>query len=112
MTVGDFIAIFLQTVGLPDTLEDIINATINRAIELVANDGDPSNDDFIDDIKRARTPEEIKYLMESNADYYNIFMSTLIIILEEKTRHMTFTPEQSEVVNNLLDKLEMFNQEV
>lgn len=109
MTVGDFIVAFAQTVGLTQSLDSIVGETLQRAIELIYSNDDPNDDVFADALRQCRSAAEVTDLIEAHEEYYTIFMSALMIILEEKTQHMSFTPEQHEIVNQLLDQVELFN---
>ncbi len=112
MNIGEFITTFSQTVGLQESLEKILWDTVNRAIDLIYEDDDQYNDIFAEELKIVKSAEELKELVENHEEYYRIFMSALLIILEEKTRHLDFSPEQSSIVNKLLDEIDVFSSEV
>jgi transcriptional/translational regulatory protein YebC/TACO1 len=109
-SVGEFIQSFIDILNLNYTADQIIQAALQRSVELIYSDSDTTNDIFVKYLEDCQDWEEIKQFMEENYEYYEFFMSAVVIIFEEVTRDMQFTPEQSRQVNELLDQLEGFEE--
>lgn len=106
----DFIEDFRKVTGLRESVNEIITETVNKAVELIETNTEPLDDKFAEALRLTKSNQELAELVKENPEYYVLFISALMVVLDEKTSNMTFTTEQKTQLQTILSKITLFDQ--
>lgn len=110
MSIGEFIKLFREYSGLKTSVEEINRLALNKAVELVFQNTNKEDDKYGAALKECTNLEQVARLVSRDYGAYTVYMSGLIIILDELTRDMIWNAEQKQLINGLLDSLEVFHE--
>ncbi len=109
-TVLEFTKEFLQITGLPLSVDAIFALTIDKALEIIDTNDDPLDDKYADALRIAGSDvSSLQELFATSPEYYVIFFSSLMVVLDEQTLHIEFTPDQKNLLGKLLDSVNVFD---
>lgn len=107
-----FIEDFIKASGLKVSVEVILEETVAKAAELIETNDEPLDDKFAEALRLTKSQEEFADLVKENPEYYVLFISALMVVLDEKTQNMTFTPDQKTKLSAILDRVKMFDWDI
>src|SRR5688572_13186732 len=105
LTIGDFLEQFILYSGLQVPFDDILRLTLEKSIDLSLKHSAHLGAEYVEALNHCQTMEQVKELIQTNQSYYTVFMSALIMVLEELTRGMHWEGENKLRINELLDNL-------
>jgi hypothetical protein len=109
-TIGEFLEQFILHSGLQTSFEDVMRLTLEKSIDLSYKYDPALGAQYVEELNNCQTMQQVRDLIQSKQQYYTVFMSALIIVLEELTRGMHWEGEQKAAINQLLDSLQLFEE--
>jgi predicted RNase H-like nuclease len=104
--VKDFIAKFIDITEIFESVEGISKETIRRSIEMIEENDDTLDDHYAEAFRMAKDEVEQQKLVEDYPEYYIIFLSALMVVLEEKIKDKQLDTKQKKDLSELLDTIE------
>ncbi|MFW5702380.1 MAG: hypothetical protein ACOCXP_00235 [Candidatus Dojkabacteria bacterium] len=106
MQARKFIKKFIDITDIPGTPEEIAKASVAKAIEMIETNDDPLDDKFAEALKASSGDQQAMVeLVEDNSEYYVLFVSGMMVELEERYNTVQLSDQQQIELNGLLDKL-------
>jgi hypothetical protein len=104
--VKDFIAKFIDITEIFESVEGIAKQSIRKAIEMIEGNDDTLDDHYAEAFRMAKDEVEQQRLVEEYPEYYIIFLSALMVVLEEKIKDKQLDASQKKELNELLDTVD------